>query len=699
MGPVRMATPRWPHAGLSRKQLSVPSARRLRRASCFFLAAAGLSLGLAWSAGQVGSQLGLAFARKRSPEPAAPDVRQQVAVGGLSLLLVACFGVWWYRQYLKELRRLKRPYTVQDLDAPGAAPVQDAAEELAKAISWLQEQIVLPIDKRLPGRPFEYDIQYFPCMPTVLIIGNHSSGKSTFINRLMGDTVQETGVAPTDDGFTVLERSAAEEQFEDGPTLMSCSQNRSFRDLQRFGRAFSGHFRRKRVTLPENSEMPYGLQLVDTPGMIDLPGNNQSTNKARGYNFVDVVRWWAKRSDLILLLFDPDKPGTTGETLEVLTKSLSGLDHKFLVVMNKVDQLDNNVDFARAYGTLGWALSKVIPQKDIPAIWTMYNESCSGGGAGGGERPRHHELQLEAFVKNRREVVREVLRAKVRHYDNVVTSFEECLRQIDMVATVSAEVSRAIRLHQNLTWGGVGTVLAVPWLGALWLLGPAGLSWPGPMSALVAAAVAYGMVCTIACGLLQEYLRQFERLQVNSQGLDATFEKVYHFAFVHTDGEDLRTRWDTVKPRINSLVKSVPSAGMLPRIAPWEIARIEEVLDEDIWYFRQLAKMMRPPEPGLPGAGQAQSRSPTAARRPTSERTSWESGSQKVSSTEDSWKAETSVRRPKAAEVAEPKESSFSRKTSPGEAAAAADWSAAEDTARSQQRREARRALRQSLGD
>ena len=38
-----------------------------------------------------------------------------------------------------------------------------------------------------------------------------------------------------------------------------------------------------------------------------------------------MVRWWAKRADLILLLFDPDKPGTTGETLDVLTKALSGL--------------------------------------------------------------------------------------------------------------------------------------------------------------------------------------------------------------------------------------------------------------------------------------------------------------------------------------------------------------------------------------
>merc|ERR1719201_78762 len=101
---------------------------------------------------------------------------------------------------------------------------------------------------------------------------------------------------------------------------------------------------------------------------------NDNYYGGRGYNFLEVVRWFGKRSDLILLLFDPDKPGTTGEALDVLTKSLNGLDHKFLIVLNKVDRLDNSLDFARAYGTLGWALSKVIPRKDIPMIYTIHNE-------------------------------------------------------------------------------------------------------------------------------------------------------------------------------------------------------------------------------------------------------------------------------------------------------------------------------------
>lgn len=35
-------------------------------------------------------------------------------------------------------------------------------------------------------------------------MGNHSSGKSSFINYAMGRDVQTAGVAPTDDCFTVI---------------------------------------------------------------------------------------------------------------------------------------------------------------------------------------------------------------------------------------------------------------------------------------------------------------------------------------------------------------------------------------------------------------------------------------------------------------------------------------------------------------
>jgi hypothetical protein len=62
-------------------------------------------------------------------------------------------------------------------------------------------------------------------------------------------------------------------------------------------------------------------------------------------------------------MFDPDKPGTTFETLDVLTTSLRDMTSKVLLILNKVDDFKTVHDFARAYGALCWNLSKVIPRK------------------------------------------------------------------------------------------------------------------------------------------------------------------------------------------------------------------------------------------------------------------------------------------------------------------------------------------------
>lgn len=102
-----------------------------------------------------------------------------------------------------------------------------------------------------------------------------------------------------------------------------------------------------------------------------LSGGDNAKTMDRGYDFTGVVRWFADRADIVCLFFDPDKPGTTGETLSILLHALSGMDHKLLIVLNKADQFEKIHDFARAYGSLCWNLSKVIPRKDLPYVYGL----------------------------------------------------------------------------------------------------------------------------------------------------------------------------------------------------------------------------------------------------------------------------------------------------------------------------------------
>jgi len=54
-------------------------------------------------------------------------------------------------------------------------------------------------------------------------------------------------------------------------------------------------------------------------------------------------------------------------------------------------------------------------------------------------------LPLEAFAKKREEVIEEVLRVPERHNDNIITAFEETLRQISMVAMILGAITKLVR--------------------------------------------------------------------------------------------------------------------------------------------------------------------------------------------------------------------------------------------------------------
>ena len=75
---------------------------------------------------------------------------------------------------------------------------------------------IKPLAKEFNFLNFSGDDQSFN-KPMVLLLGNHSSGKSSFINYLLGEDLQKTGVATTDDGFTIIAGGKSNEEV-DGPS-------------------------------------------------------------------------------------------------------------------------------------------------------------------------------------------------------------------------------------------------------------------------------------------------------------------------------------------------------------------------------------------------------------------------------------------------------------------------------------------------
>ena len=318
----------------------------------------------------------------------------------------------------------------------------------AKTLSLLASRFHYPLpvsDRDVPG------------LPRVLFLGNHSSGKSSFINHLAGIEIQKSGLAPTDDGFTLVTYGDKEETL-DGQTVVT-HPDLDYQDMADLGPEFLAKLQYK--TYP--AEVLRHLTLIDSPGMIDSAIDEEH----RGYDFRECVQRFADSADLILFFFDPDKPGTTGEAILTFTEQLVGLEHKLLIILNKVDLFDHIRDFARTYGTLCWNLSKTIPSKDTPRIYTTYLPDFATG-----QVDQMHTIPLEDFDAAREEVIAEIKRAPARRADNLVSGLLIQAKRLSVHATVCHEVASYYnRLVSKIRFGvfsGFFVVGGSFWLTRLW---------------------------------------------------------------------------------------------------------------------------------------------------------------------------------------------------------------------------------------
>ena len=130
----------------------------------------------------------------------------------------------------------------------------------------------------------------FESVPQVLMIGQYSTGKTSFIEYLLGKRFpnMRVGPEPTTDRFVAV-MHGADERVVPGNAL-AVERGSAFRGLQMFGTAFLSRFEGAQLQSPILEKMT----LIDTPGI--LSGEKQRLQ--RGYDFTEVCNWFAERSDL-----------------------------------------------------------------------------------------------------------------------------------------------------------------------------------------------------------------------------------------------------------------------------------------------------------------------------------------------------------------------------------------------------------------
>jgi len=190
----------------------------------------------------------------------------------------------------------------------------------------------------------------FDAKPSVLLLGQYSTGKTTFIEHLLGRKYPGANIGPEPSTDRVVAISHALEDRRTPGATLAVNPSLAWSGLAAFGNSFLARFEGAGCHAP--SGILRHMTLVDTPGI--LSGEKQRI--ARSFDFVEVCSWFAARCDLILLLFDPAKLDVSDEFKEVIT-ALRGHDDKVRVVLNKADSVDMQ-QLMRVYGALLWSLAK-----------------------------------------------------------------------------------------------------------------------------------------------------------------------------------------------------------------------------------------------------------------------------------------------------------------------------------------------------
>jgi len=185
----------------------------------------------------------------------------------------------------------------------------------------------------------------------VTVMGEFSSGKSTFINALVGDDIAPVGVTPTTATINVVKfgrEPGGRILYRDGRT-----ESLSWKALG----AVLGGLSDDDARAVRSVEILYPLAELERVNIVDTPGLNSILPEHEA-----VARDFIKRADAVVWLFTAQQAGKKSERDALAT--INGEGKRALGVLNKVDQLSEAdlsqlLDYVR--GELGPLVEDIVP--------------------------------------------------------------------------------------------------------------------------------------------------------------------------------------------------------------------------------------------------------------------------------------------------------------------------------------------------
>ncbi|RNA23184.1 EH domain-containing 3 [Brachionus plicatilis] len=165
----------------------------------------------------------------------------------------------------------------------------------------------------------------------ILLIGNHSAGKSSFINWYIEETVQRTGVAIETQGFTLVTSGKKRESLLGNATLHLYPQLKGLSSFQN-----SLEYLGTEITTSKQKQFSL-ITFIDTPGLVD-------GDMKYPFDVNNAILWFGEISDLIFVFFDPIGQALCKRTLNIVEKLNENHGNKINFYLSKSDEAGSDSD-------------------------------------------------------------------------------------------------------------------------------------------------------------------------------------------------------------------------------------------------------------------------------------------------------------------------------------------------------------------
>ncbi|CAN8015756.1 unnamed protein product [Ixodes persulcatus] len=165
----------------------------------------------------------------------------------------------------------------------------------------------------------------------VLLIGNHSAGKSSFINWYIEEHVQKTGVAIETQGFALVTSGKKRESLTGNATLHLYPH---FKPLQKI----KGVVDYLTTEISTSRQKKFSLvTFIDTPGLVD-------GDMKYPYDVNETLLWLGQMADLIFVFFDPIGQALCKRTLNLVEALNAKFVDKMRFYLSKADEAGHEAD-------------------------------------------------------------------------------------------------------------------------------------------------------------------------------------------------------------------------------------------------------------------------------------------------------------------------------------------------------------------